>query len=155
MTTSPPTGHCDRAHVSVSVTEAAGGDLAAHRARQGVRVGHRRAAYVLYGISSVILLAGLSSTVWIYRASERQSGGSSLSEGGNSPYELNPDYSKQYLRELELYGGQANVLAYEIRTWFAALWQGTSLAYMVAGLAILVSLGVFYAADQLRSRGRG
>ncbi len=110
----------------------------------------RRAAYVLYGISGIILLGGVSSAAWIYQAAQRQSAERSLSEGGAYPYELNPDYSKQYLRDLELYGGQANVLADEIRQWFVSLWRGQSLAYMVAGFAIVVSFALSCAANYLR-----
>lgn len=107
-----------------------------------------------YLISGIILLVGLSSAFLIHRAAERQSAGASMSEEGEeSVYQPNPENSKQYLRELELYGGQANVLAYEIRCWFVGLWHGESLAYIVACIAILVSLGVFYAADHLPSRG--
>ncbi len=109
-----------------------------------------RSAYVLYLISATILVVGLSSAFFIYRASENQSLGVTGSEAGEGGlYELNPEYSKQYLRALELYGGQANVLAYEIREWFVGLWHGKSLAYIVAGVAIVVALGVFYGASRL------
>jgi hypothetical protein len=59
------------------------------------------------------------------------------------------EYSKQYLRALELYGGQANVLAYEIREWFVGLWHGKSLACIIAGIAILAALAVSYGANRL------
>lgn len=115
---------------------------------------HRRFAHLLYLISGLILLAGLSGAFLIYRAAENQSVGASISaEGEESLDQLNPEYSEQYLRELELYGGQANVLAYEIRHWFVGLWHGKSLAYIVACIAMLVSLAVLYAADHLPSRG--
>jgi hypothetical protein len=114
----------------------------------------RRFAYLLYLISGLILLVGFGGAFLIYRAAENRSVGASISaEGGESLDQLNPEYSKQYLRELELYGGQANVLAYEIRHWFVGLWHGKSLAYIVACIAMLVSLAVFYAADHLPSRG--
>jgi hypothetical protein len=88
---------------------------------------------VLYLISGTILVVGLSSAFLMYRASESQPFGVAGSEAGEGGlYELNPEYSKQYLRALELYGGQANVLAYEIREWFVGLWHGKSLAYIVA-----------------------
>jgi hypothetical protein len=115
----------------------------------------RRYAYVPYFISGIILLVGLSSAFLIYRAAESQLVGASISEEEQgSVYQFNPANSKRDLRELELYGGQANVLAYEIRCWFVGLWHGKSLAYIVACIAILASLGVFHAADHLPSRGR-
>ncbi len=105
---------------------------------------------MLYLISGTILVVGLSSAFLIYRASESQPVGVTGSEAGEGGlYELNPEYSKQYLRALELYGGQANVLAYEIREWFVGLWHGKSLAYIVAGVTIVVALGVFSEASRL------
>ncbi len=37
------------------------------------------------------------------------------------------------------------MLADEFRRWLAGLWQGKSLAYMVAGVTIVVSAGFFLA----------
>jgi hypothetical protein len=51
--------------------------------------------------------------------------------------------SKVYLRQMEVYGGKANVLAYELREKFAALWHGRALAFTVAGLSALLALAVF------------
>ena len=52
-----------------------------------------------------------------------------------------PAKSKQYLREMELYGGKANVLANEAREWFDGLWHGRRLAFTV-GLLSFVSAGL-------------
>jgi hypothetical protein len=54
-----------------------------------------------------------------------------------------PEDSKQYLRQMEVYGGTANVLASEIREWFYGLWRGRTLAFTVAGLSLLLALAVF------------
>lgn len=118
---------------------------------KGTPVRHR-SAYMLHLVGGIILLVGLSGAFSIYRAAETQSIGAS-EQGEGAPYELNPEYSKRDLRELELYGGGANVLAYEFRNWFVELWRGKSLAYIVAGTAILVSVAMFYAADHLPSHG--
>jgi hypothetical protein len=45
--------------------------------------------------------------------------------------------TKQYVHDLEVYGGKANVLAEQFREWFVGLWQGKDLAYTVAVLTIL------------------
>jgi hypothetical protein len=45
--------------------------------------------------------------------------------------------SKKYLHDLEVYGGQANVLAAEFREWFSSLWYGENLAYTIAVLTLL------------------
>ena len=50
--------------------------------------------------------------------------------------------SKKYLHDLEIYGGQANVLAAEFREWFAGLWYGENLAYTIAALTLLSVGGV-------------
>jgi len=99
-------------------------------------------------IGAIILVVGLSSATLIYLHAGRNSPGVLGYEAGEGRlYPINPEDSKQYLRDLELYGGKANVLADEFRRWFAGLWQGKSLAYIIGGTAILVSFGLFYAAD--------
>ena len=82
-------------------------------------------------VATGILLAGLAAAVVIYvRATAT----------ADAPLEFSPDTSKRYLRDLELYGGTANVLAVEAKTWWDGLWHGTSLAYTVAALALLAAL---------------
>jgi len=101
----------------------------------------------LYLVSAIILLAGLSSSVLIYELSgDRSASVLGYEDAGGSVYPILPEDSKQYLRGMELYGGTANVLADELRRWFAGLWHGKSLAFTVAFITILVSSGVFYIA---------
>jgi hypothetical protein len=50
-----------------------------------------------------------------------------------------PEDSKQYLRQMQMYGGTANVMASEIRLWLESLWHGTRLAYTVAFLTLLTA----------------
>ena len=50
-----------------------------------------------------------------------------------------PEDSKQYLRQMQVYGGTANVLATELREWFEGLWHGRKLAYTVACLTMLLA----------------
>ncbi len=95
---------------------------------------------MLHGIGGIILLVGLSSASLIYRTAENESPGSEEARV------FDPEYSKSNLRELERYGGEANVLAYEFRLWLAGLWHGKSLAVIVAGAAIVVSFALFYVA---------
>lgn len=86
-------------------------------------------------ISYAILIAGLISAFVIY---------------WNASPELPPGYdpedSKQYLRQMELYGGKANLLAYDLRQWFTGLWHGRSLAATVAVLSLLLAGGFRLAA---------
>src|SRR5208337_1955736 len=106
-------------------------------------------------ISAVILLGGLGSAILIYQTAENTSYGAlGYEAGGGSVYPIMPEDSKKYLRGLELYGGKANVLMDQLRRGFAGLWHGKSLAFTVACLSILISFGVFYAANHLPSRLR-
>jgi hypothetical protein len=104
-------------------------------------------------ISVVILLVGLGSAVLIYqRAANDSTSVLGYQEEGGSVYPVNPQDSKMFLRDLELYGGKANVLAYQLRSWFVGLWHGKPLAFTIACITIVVSYGFFYAAGHLRSR---
>ncbi|MDR2017622.1 MAG: hypothetical protein LBQ00_01880 [Syntrophobacterales bacterium] len=107
----------------------------------------RKTAYLWLNIASALtLLTGILSAVLIYQAADNNSGNTSMYEQGEDF--TSPQDSKKYLRELEVYGGKTNVLATEIRVWFAGLWQGKSLAYMVACIGVLVSFALFYAANR-------
>ena len=98
-------------------------------------------------IGAMILLAGLGSAVYIYRTAGNESiNVLGYEQGYGSVYPVPPGDSKKYLRDLELYGGKANVLADEFRRWFIGLWHGESLALTVACITVIVSSGFFYAA---------
>jgi hypothetical protein len=107
----------------------------------------------LHLISAIILLVGLGSALLIYRTAENTPYGAlGYEEAGGTVYPIMPEDSKKYLRDLELYGGKANVIMDELRRWFIGLWHGKSLAFTVACITIFVSFGVFYAANHLPSR---
>jgi hypothetical protein len=101
----------------------------------------------LYLVSAIILLVGLSSSIWIYLTADNDSRRFFGYEivGGNA-YLIAPENSKMYVHDLELYGGKANVLADEFMTWFVGLWHGKSLAFTVACITIFISLGFFFLA---------
>jgi hypothetical protein len=104
-------------------------------------------------ISAIILLVGLGSAMLIYRTAENNSYGAlGYEEGGGTVYPIMPDDSKKYLRDLELYGGKANVIMDELRRGFIGLWHGKSLAFTVACITFFISFGVYYAANHLPSR---
>jgi len=95
---------------------------------------------VLRMISWTILIVGLGAAIVIYV------------NAGPPPENglgYDPEDSKQYLREMELYGGKANVLGAELRQWFDGLWHGRSLAFTVAVLAALLAGGFRLAAIPL------
>ena len=101
-------------------------------------------------IGSIILLVGLGSAILIYRTAQNDSiNVLGYQQGNESGYPVNPDDSKKYLRDMALYGGKANVLMDELRRWFVGLWHGESLAFMVGGITVFISIGFFYAANHV------
>jgi hypothetical protein len=104
--------------------------------------------------AGLVLLAGLAVSAWIYLTVPAGPGDAVGYAGeGGSAYPIAPEDSKTYLRNLQMYGGTANVLADELRRWFLGLWQGRSLACTVAGLAVAVSLVLLAVAWNLDDDG--
>jgi hypothetical protein len=56
-----------------------------------------------------------------------------------NPFGYEPEDTKKYVHDLELYGGKANVLADELRRWFGSLWHGRRLAATVACITLIVA----------------
>ena len=103
-------------------------------------------------IGAIILMVGLASAILIYRKAENDSRDvSGYEQGSGSVYPVKPEDSKKYLRDMELYGGKANVLVDEFRRWFVGLWHGESLAFTVGCITIFVSFGIFYTANHVPS----
>ena len=102
-------------------------------------------------ISAIILVVGLGSATLIYqRAGNDPYGALGYEVVDGHIYPIMPEDSKMYSHNLELYGGKLNVIMDDFRRWFAGLWQGKSLALIIACTAIMISLGFFYAANYLR-----
>jgi len=115
----------------------------------------KRLRTCLYLSSAVILLVGLVSAVLIYRAALNESTTDSSYEiVGGFVYPAGGGYTKKYVHDLQLYGGNAAILADEFMRWVAGLWHGKSLSYTVAGIAFLLSFGIFVAANNVPSRSR-
>ena len=94
-------------------------------------------------ISTIILLVGLGSSVLLYQSV------------GNEPYgALDFENSKLYRHNLEVYGGKFSVIMDDFRRWFLGLWQGRSLALIIACTTLIISFGVFYAANHLAPGSR-
>ncbi len=101
-------------------------------------VNRRKPAYLA---SAIILAAGLAVSVIIY-----------LTAGAAPETVLGPGfYSKEYLRELETYGGTLNVLAAEFMQWFDGLWRGRQLAFTAAFISVIISFFVFLAGRPFHS----
>jgi len=101
-------------------------------------------------LGAIILLVGLGSALLIYQRARNDSYGVlGYEDVDGTVYPIMPEDSKQYLRDLELFGGKANVLADEFRRWFVGLWHGKSLAFIIACTTVIISFGSFYAANHL------
>jgi hypothetical protein len=94
---------------------------------------------ILRFLSDAILVAGLLASLVIY---------STAAPPPDDPSGSMED-SKQSLRGRQMYGGQADVLADEIREWVGSLWHGTRLAVTVAVLAALAAGACRFVADPL------
>lgn len=97
-------------------------------------------------VTAGILTAGLGSAALLYlRAAPRAA----------NPLGYEPEDTKRYLRQLEVVGGKANVVATEFQRWFEGLWQGRQLAFTVAWLTLLLALGFWFVATRLAPDGGG
>lgn len=107
---------------------------------------------LLYLITAIILMVGLSGAILIYMTAENDTDSFLVYEAiGGYIHPMAPEGSKMYGHDLELYGGKANVPADEFMRWFAGLWHGKSLAFTVACIAIFISFGFFFVAHLLQS----
>jgi hypothetical protein len=95
------------------------------RVRATDRLPHRRRR-----VATAILAVGLLGSVAIYWNAAPAPG---------NPLGYDPEDTKQYLRQMQEYGGNANVLASELRLWLASLWHGQRLAFTVAFLTLLTA----------------
>jgi hypothetical protein len=86
-------------------------------------------------IALSILAAGLLAAVAIYV---------NATSAAANPLGYDPEDTKRYLREIEVYGGTANVLASQLREWFVSLWRGERLAYTVAVLTLVSSWAYWF-----------
>ena len=93
-------------------------------------------------ITGIILLVGLGSAALIYLTADNGADSGLVNDFKNS---------KKYMHDLELYGGKANVLANELTNWFAGLWHGTSLAFTVACITIVIALGFLFFTSDLKA----
>lgn len=96
--------------------------------------------------SLAILVAGLLAAVSVYVSNEpnpaAEAGYETVVVDGK-PYMVPTQWSKEYMRGLERFGGGAAVMFDRFDRWFAGLWQGRRLAVTLAWLTLFVS-GVVY-----------
>ena len=79
-------------------------------------------------LTIAILVVGFGSAIAVYLIA---------GDPAANPLGYEPLQDKRYVHQLELYGGQANVLAEEFRDWFVGLWQGQELGVTIAILTVV------------------
>ncbi len=98
----------------------------------------------LYLASAAVLVIGVVSSVLIYLAAANEEASDSGYEIiGGFVYPGGGAYNKKYIHDLQLYGGNAAMLADRFNRWFFGLWHGTTLAYTVVVIAVFLSLVLF------------
>ena len=121
-----------------------------------LKIKNMRLRKILYLSSAVVLLVGLSSSVVIYRAAMNDSTSDSSYEFiGGFVYPAEGGNTKKYVHDLQLYGGNAAVLADEFMRWFTGLWRGETLAYTIGFITVSLSLVLFLIAWRAPSRSAG
>jgi hypothetical protein len=119
------------------------------------KIKNMRLRKYLYLSSVVILLVGLSSSIWIYWAAMNDATGDPNYEFiGGFVYPGEGGYTKKYVHDLQLYGGNAAVLSDQFIRWFTGLWQGESLAYTVGFITAAISLVLFLIARSITDQAR-
>lgn len=106
------------------------------RDERGPRMGRIRA------LTGTLLAGGFGAALVLYHRA---------TTAVASPFDLEPSDSKSYLRQVEMMGGQANLVASGIRQWFTGLFQGTNLAYTVFGCTVAAA-AVFWLVTTRKTR---
>ncbi len=119
----------------------------------------RRLRKWLYLASAAVLIIGVVSSVLIYvAAANEEAADSGYDVIGGFVYPGGGAYNKKYIHDLQVYGGNAAMLADRFNRWFFGLWHGTTLAYTVAVIAVFLALVLFILgrnAQHLQSDAQG
>jgi hypothetical protein len=106
----------------------------------------------LYLIGALVLALGLGTAALIYFDAEDNAEvalGYDMVNG--VAYPISAKDSKAFQRDVRLYGGKFALLSDELSDWFGSLWRGRRLAFTVAALSVLLSAGLVFVGNGLRS----
>ena len=102
--------------------------------------------FALNWLGVVILIAGLSSAVWIWRAQDRIDREAEAAQTANPAAPLAPLDSRRQVRDVEQYYGKLGVLMEKADD----LLQGKPLAKTIAVASVITATGLFLVAARLR-----
>ena len=93
----------------------------------------------------IILLVGLGSALWIWRAEDQSERENEAAQAAHPGVLLSPLDSRKHVRDTEIYYGKLGVLVEEAE----ALFQGKALAKTIAVGSIITAVGLLLAAARL------
>ena len=105
----------------------------------------------LYLTSAAILLAGVVSAALVYRAAlDETTDEAGYEVVGGFIYPGADEYSKKYVHDLQLYGGQASVLADRFMRWFFDYGRNVARLHHIC-IAAFLSFMIFVVARNRRT----
>jgi hypothetical protein len=90
--------------------------------------------------ATLTLVVGVIASTAIYLTASHEDQSALVNEFQNS---------KAYRHELEAYGGKLSVVSDELTRWFTSLWQGESLAFTVAVMAVATAALLLWLARRI------
>ncbi len=96
----------------------------------------------------LVLVLGLALALALDRIGPDTSGVVGYVQEGGEVHAVRPEDSRSYRRGLEYFGGKSNLLADDIRRYFAELGWGRPLALLTAACSLAGSFALFRAADR-------
>lgn len=99
-------------------------------------------------IGGAVLLLGLACSAVLYWGADDTAMDASRYEVIDGVvYPLPLEDTKQYSRQMEVYGGKGLVLVDAVTRWFGSLWHGRRLAVVVAVCSVALALVFRYVAN--------
>jgi hypothetical protein len=98
-------------------------------------------------LGGLVLAFGLCGSVLQYQKGVREAEVLAASIASGGEVLLHPEDYKKSTREMEVFGGSSLVLVDKLQRWFGGLWEGKSLAVIMALCTVAVAALLFRAAN--------
>jgi hypothetical protein len=100
-------------------------------------------------LGGLVLVLGLCGSVWQYQKGVREAEILAAYEASGGEGLMQPEDFKKSAREMEAFGGKSLVIVDKLQRWFSGLWEGKSLAVLMALVAVAVATMLFRAANRM------